>query len=157
MYRDFYILSKKWEQNPQLLHISLLLYFRTFRLSYTYFRSELWRKSGTAWILSLNELGCDALQSGRHLQTAGNLILSVSRSLHWRRFFQTVSKFLPEYTASHNTQNTSYRPPEEPQILIIQYGRSKDIILTSKPLTNEIASQLFYNQCTTTKYGIDVA
>jgi hypothetical protein len=142
---------------PQLLHISLLLYFRTFRLSYTFSRSELWRKSGATWILSLNELGCDALQSGRHLQTAGNLIPSVSRSLHGRRFFQTAGKFLPDYTTSHNAQITSYWTPEEPQTLIIQYGRSKGISITFEPLTNEIASQLFYNQCVITKYGIDVA
>jgi hypothetical protein len=142
-YREFYVLSKQWERNPKLLHVSLFLYFRIFRLSYTFFRSELWRKSGTASILSLNELGCFALQSGRHLQAAGNLIPSVSTSLHGRRLFQTVGKFLPDYTASHNTQNASYWTPEEPQIPIIQYGLSKDIIITSEQLTNEIASQLF--------------
>lgn len=157
IYRDFCALSKQWERNPLLLHVRLLLHFRTFRLSYTFFRSELWRNSEAAWILSLNELGRDDLQSGRHLQTAGNLIPSVSRSLHGRRFFQTAGKFLPDYTASHNTQNTSYWTPEEPQILIIRYGRSKDIIITSETLTNEIASQLFYNQCVITKYGVYVA
>lgn len=61
-------------------------------------------KVGDRLYFSLNETGCKALESGRHLQTTGKMIPQASSSLDGRRLYQTVGKLPPNYTASHIKQ-----------------------------------------------------